>query len=351
MSSSPPPKPHAASAASLAARVRSGDDPELALLAARGLLPLPPEVLIPLQVELAGGDDRELAGQAALSLLALEPRVAASFLARRADADALAWFADKSDEPELLETILRRRDVPRSILVDLAPRLAPDLQEALVHRQDAIVEEPAIADALESNPLLTPYVRRRLGEYRQHLLPRVAPVEAPEHVADWDDDDEIGEAQLAAALEDARLHPEGGEEDPSTGLSEMQIRFLPIPVRMKLARGAPRALRAILIRDPNPLVAKEVLRGNTFADAEIERIAMNRSVDEEVLGAIGAVREWVSKYRIVVALVHNPRTPLSLSTKLVARLAVRDLRNLSRDRNVPEAVRSTAKRLYTIKRT
>jgi hypothetical protein len=130
----------------------------------------------------------------------------------------------------------------------------------------------------------------------------------------------------------------------------MQIRFLPVPVRMRLARGAPRALRAILIRDPNPVVAKEVLRGNTFADSEIERIAMNRGIDEEVLGLIGANREWVSKYRVVVALVHNPRTPLALSTKLVARLAVRDLRNLSRDRNVPEAVRSTAKRLYRIKR-
>jgi hypothetical protein len=33
----------------------------------------------------------------------------------------------------------------------------------------------------------------------------------------------------------------------------------------------------------------------------------------------------------------------------VARLSVKDLKNLARDRNVPDAVRSTADRLYKIK--
>jgi len=155
---------------------------------------------------------------------------------------------------------------------------------------------------------------------------------------------------VAAAIEQARDQPPEGERDDSTGLTEAQIRYLPVPVRMMLTRGAPRALRHILIRDPNPLIAKSVLRNNNFAEKEIEQIASNRNVDDEVLGAIATTREWVTKYRIAHALVHNPRTPLALAVKLVPRMSVRDLRMLSRDRNIADAVRSTARRLYTIKR-
>jgi len=48
-------------------------------------------------------------------------------------------------------------------------------------------------------------------------------------------------------------------------------------------------------------------------------------------------------------LVQNPRTPLQISMKLINRMSVRDLRDLSRDKNIADAVRSTALRLYRIK--
>ena len=48
-------------------------------------------------------------------------------------------------------------------------------------------------------------------------------------------------------------------------------------------------------------------------------------------------------------IAHGSRTPLPVSLRLVNRMAVRDLRELGRDKNVPDAVRSTALRLYRIK--
>lgn len=330
-------------------RVLSGEDPELSLLAARGLLPLAPEELIPLQVQLAEGDDPDLAGFAREGLEQLESRLLIPYLRHDAGAEVLTWFAEHGDDAEVLQTILRRRDVPRELLVELAPRLPPDLQEVLVHRQDAIVEEPAIADALESNPQLSAYARRRLAEYRQHLLPRH---DVPETVDEETaaDEEELDEEEMRRALDAAREQPAEGEEDPGTGLTESQIRFLPVAARLQLARGASRALRAILIRDPNPVVAKLTLKANRWTEQEIEHIASNRNMDDEVLGEIGRNREWVSKYRVVSALVRNPRTPVSVAVKLVPRLSVRDLRFLSRDHNVPDAVRSLGRRLYTIKR-
>jgi hypothetical protein len=357
-----PPEPSAPAGGGLADRVRAGDDPELRQLAAQGLLPLPPEELIPLQVELTRDAEAAVAAAARSALAALEPGVAAGFVARHAGPDELAFFAAESSQSGVIEAVLRRRDTPHRLLRDLAPRLSPELQEVLVRRQDALVEEPTIADALETNPQLAPDVRRRLGEYRRHLLRgaggrldearRDEPAPVPRYLPplpgapDEPDDDEV-----AAALAAAAAVPGGsGETDPVTGLTDTQIRSLPLPVRLRLARGAPRPLRAILIRDPSPLVAKTVLTDNTFTEQEIEQIASIRSLHEEVLAEIAHRRDWVSTYRVLYALVRNPRTPLAIGVRLVSRLSVRDLRLVSLDRNVSDAVRSTARRLYRIKR-
>ncbi|HVR11462.1 MAG TPA: hypothetical protein VMW75_25685, partial [Thermoanaerobaculia bacterium] len=160
---------------SLVQEVLSGGNRQLLELAAGGLLPLPPEQLLPLQVRLARGGDAEIRERAAASLRTMDPRVAAPFLASAAGPSELAFFAAEVNHPLILETILRRRDVPRQLLVDLARSLPGDLQELLLLRQDAIVEEPAILFALEDNRQITPYTQRRINEYREHLLPQKSP--------------------------------------------------------------------------------------------------------------------------------------------------------------------------------
>jgi len=335
---------------SLLDEVRSGN-PQLQRLAAEGLLPLPFEQLVPLQVFLAQGDDPELAERAARSLGALDPRLAASYLGGEADATVLSYFAAEQGNPVLLEAIMRRRDVPRSILVDLAPRLSADLQELLLLRQDAIVEEPAILDALSRNPQLSPYSQRRIGEYREHLLPRERPaVPSAPAPGDVEEEEEMDDAAFAAAVAAVRSAPVSGEVDEQSQLSEGQIRMLPLPARIKLTRGASRTLRNFLVRDPNARVALSVLANNAISEQEVEAIARNRSVVDEVLVYIANRREWAGKVTVQRALVGNPRTPIALALRIVPKLSVRDLRDLSRDRNVPDAVRTLALRLYRIKR-
>lgn len=333
------------SQASLLEQIRSGNR-QLQLLAAEGFLPLPFDELIPVQVDLALGADAEVAARARENLQKIDPRIAGPFLEFQAGERVVAFFADEAGQPALIETILRRRDVSRSILARLARRLPPDLQEMLLLRQDAIVEEPAILDALEENPEVSSYSQRRIAEYRQHLLPRQRRGTVPPAAGLVEEmDDETLEEMIA----NARTLPAAGEIDERTGLSEGQIRQLPVPARLKLARGAPRALRTILLRDSNPQVAVSVLVNNNPSDQEIEQAATNRSVNEEVLETIAKRREWVSRYAVAKALVQNPRTPLPTALRLVSKLAVRDLRDLSRDRNIADAVRSTALRLYRIK--
>jgi hypothetical protein len=330
--------------AALLGQIRSGNR-QFQLLAAEGVLPIPPEDLIPVQVDLAHGDDEEIAGLARQSLRSVDARLVRPFLETQAGPDALAFFAEESSHPLLLETIVRRRDVPRHVLVGLARRLPPDLQEVLLLRQDAIVEDPGILDALEENPQISSYTSRRIAEYREHLLPRQRSF-APFHF----DVDEMDDAALEAEIEAAREQPPVGEFEPErTKLTEGQIRGLSIPARLKLTRGAPRSLRNILMRDSNPQVAVSVITNNNLSEQEVEQTAGNRAVVEEVLAAIARRREWVNKYNVTRALVLNPRAPLAMTIRLVSKLSVRDLKNIGRDRNIPDALRSTALRLYRIK--
>ncbi len=295
-----------------------------------------------MQVDLAQGDDEEVADLARQSLRSVDARLVQPFLERQAGPEALTFFAEESSHPMLLEAILRRRDVPRHILARLARRLPPDLQEVLLLRQDAIVEEPAILEALEENPQLSSYTARRIAEYREHLLPRQRTIHPPV--------EEIDEEELQREIEIARQLPEAGEFEPErTQLTEGQIRGLPIPARLKLTRGAPRALRGILLRDSNTQVAVSVITNNSLSDQEVEQTANNRSVVEDVLVAIARKREWANKYNVIKALVHNPRTPLAISIRLVNKLSVRDLRDIGRNRNIPSSLRSTALRLYKFK--
>jgi hypothetical protein len=73
-------------------------------------------------------------------------------------------------------------------------------------------------------------------------------------------------------------------------------------------------------------------------------------VVEEVLTFIGRRREWAGKTSIQRALAQNPRTPVAMAVRIVPKLSVRDLRDLGRDKNIPDAVRTLALRLYRIKR-
>ncbi len=335
--------------ASLLDQILSGANRQLQVLAASGLVPLPPEELLPIQVALASSPDQEIAGKAQEALRTIEPRVATNFLTQHAGAQELAYFGIEVRHPTMLEAILRRRDVPLDLLMRMAPTLTPEAQEVLVLRQDAILEEPKILVALEGNPQLSSYTKRRIWEYREHLLPRdKVPPKKPDEIQA--EADSLTEEEVQEAIDEAGEKPSEGKPEETTGLTDAQIRSLSIPVRVKMARGANRQVRAILIHDTNSMVALSVINGNSLPDQEVEQIANSRSVISDVLAEIPKRREWIRKYTIAKALVKNPRTQLATSIGLVPRMTMRDLRDLARDKNIPDGVRSVARRLYMAKR-
>jgi hypothetical protein len=147
----------------------------------------------------------------------------------------------------------------------------------------------------------------------------------------------------ASGVDEAKADGEGdsdeNEEDDPQVLSS-----LPIVERMKLAMKGTRAQRAALIRDSNKLVSAAVLSSPKLTDTEVESFAKMANVSEEVLRAIAANRTWIKNYGVAAGLTRNPKTPPGISMQLVQRLNERDLKTLSMERNVPEAVRLAAKK-------
>jgi hypothetical protein len=137
---------------------------------------------------------------------------------------------------------------------------------------------------------------------------------------------------------------EGEVADDSRDSLIQKLASMGFTDRLKAAMKGSREMRAILIRDPNKMIAAAVLSSPKLNDSEIEGFSRMANVSEEVLRVIGANRAWTKSYAVVVGLTKNPKTPIGLSLNLMARLNDRDVGALAADRNVPEPLRQAARR-------
>jgi hypothetical protein len=134
-----------------------------------------------------------------------------------------------------------------------------------------------------------------------------------------------------------------GEED-EPGKTPM-LSAMSVPQRLKLAMKGSREQRAVLVRDPNRMIAAAVLSSPKLAETEVEAFARMANVSEDVLRTISMNRGWMRRLAVAAALVKNPKTPAAISLHLLPRMNQRDVKQLSIDRNVPESLRINAKKM------
>jgi hypothetical protein len=239
-------------------------------------------------------------GQDRLALLALMTSDSDGEVASRANATIAAIPVSA------LRLFLARDDVPEPLREWYAPHVAAEQPVASHVGQDS-----------------TP-VERRLAQ-------RDA---GADDEAAMDVDPMVVEAIAAAPEEDEDVH--------------RLLTSLPVPEKIKIATLGRREQRAVLIRDPNRIVATAVLGSPKLTETEIENFSRMQNVSDEVLRIIGTSRAWTKSYAVVAALVKNPRTPTAVSLPLVARLQERDVKGLTVNRNVPESVRLTARKFLQV---
>jgi hypothetical protein len=176
------------------------------------------------------------------------------------------------------------------------------------------------------------------GEMREFFAKRgVTPGDVPSQEADKP----IVNTQEGPDIAD----DEDDEKSAMQRLAEMNV-----PQKMARATKGTREERAILIRDPNKLIAIAVLSSPKLTDSEVESIAKMSSVSDEILRIISHNRNWMKSYVVVSALARNPKTPLAVSMNLLSRLSEKDLRTLSTNRNVPDVLRTTARKKIVLEK-
>lgn len=146
----------------------------------------------------------------------------------------------------------------------------------------------------------------------------------------------------------ASAEPDDVEENVGAGESTatllQKLQQMGVVERMKAAMRGSREMRAILIRDPNKMIAAAVLSSPKVSESEIESFAKMATISEDILRVIGSNRSWLKNYGVLSSLTRNPKTPIALSLTLMSRLNDRDMQSLSTDRNVPDPLRVAARR-------
>jgi hypothetical protein len=249
-----------------------------------------------------------------------------------------------------LVDFFRRGEVARDIRLlaargAFAPRALEQLAILLILLDDSDPEVStsarATVDALPHDPLAAFLARTDVpGDMRdwfaaRGVTPTPGTAASDEPLVDSD------------ATEPTSVAP-GGESGDEKGDDKAgtlaRLVGLTVMEKVKVAMRGTREERAILIRDPNRLVAAAVLSSPKLTENEVEGIARMANVSEEVLRVIGTNRAWVKSYSIAAGLARNPKTPVAISLHLLQRLTDRDAKLMATDRNIPEPVRLAARK-------
>jgi hypothetical protein len=337
-------------------RILGGEAPlAIRSAAARGALPLPRAVLTRLAIHLLQDPEEQIRGDAEASLASLGDSELREVLADESCApEVLAHFAERTIRDEgLAELVAFHKAVPDSALFVLGGKGNASIIELVLTNQERLLATPKLLDTLTVNPALRPDQRGRILDLLDRFLK-----DAPEKKQDDGTATEGADLEEAARLLDVDVGElfasseilDGEEfelaEDPEIRSAYRRILTLNTAQKAMLAMRGGREERLILVRDSNKVVALCVLRNPRMNDQEVEAMARMRNVSDEVLRTIGSHREWVKSYAVVSALVKNPKTPPGISTNFILRLNSFDLKNLIRDKNVPEIIRKMAKKTY-----
>src|ERR1044071_6314939 len=341
--------------------VLSGAAPQPArMAAARGLLPVPQDVLLELLVALRADSDEAVASAAEETLAVQDATTLLGVASAQETAPAvLSYLAERPGlAREVQESLALNSSTPDEAVAALARVTSEGAVLELVSlNQQRLIRAPGIIDAVLANSARTSEADRRVRETRREFFEKergarqVAEemrargmgaaaefVESAEsfdvegglslddawliaqhiEVSDVDVDDswlpserfedlldETFEQRQAAA--ERLVAGEGGASAaPERGSLLPRTMLMKVKDRMKLGMKGDREAPSVLIRDSNRVVARAVINNPRITDQEVEAIAAMRTVSDEVLRLIGMNRGWARQYPIIHNLPRNP---------------------------------------------
>jgi hypothetical protein len=324
-------------------------------MAARGALPLPPPQIASVLFVLAHDEDATIRERASASLAELPERILVPAIQGDIDPAILDHVARKQvDKTELLEKIALNPATSDATFCFLAGLPLARIVDIVATNQVRLLRCDQLLEALSENPVTSPATLDRVLEFLGIPVPdRTQPEAVPEAPPPK-------EGTGAPGLEQS--DPDSTEGLPEEGLAEFKdespeetekrsqslfgrIQGMSVMQKIKLARFGNGEARSILIRDRNKLVSGAAIRSPKLGDNEVLSFSKSRAVSDEILRIIGSSREWCKSKAIKLALVMNPKTPVSISMKFLGHLTDGELTNVMKSKDVAGPVSVQARRM------
>lgn len=226
----------------------------------------------------------------------------------------------RQDDTSVLVLLLDNPGLARQTLLTVASRCPVDVLSFLVDRFAPGGVE-GLREAIEANPAAEGHWLSRFDELS---VPTEDPVDTDED--DWDEEiDEEGQSVY------------------------QQIMTMGVAEKVKAALTGDKEWRKLLIRESNKLVSAAVLKNPRVSDGEVLAVVNNKSSNEELIRIVTMNREWMKNYAIKQGLVVHPRTPPALALRFMSILSERDLKALSKSRDVSQVIANSARRMLNAK--
>lgn len=335
--------------------------PPLRMMGAKGLVPATAPVdLATLLFMLSFDADETVRATAEKTAQELPEKIYG--VALRADdvkGEVLDWLADRlSGKEGALELILLNGVTLDATIARLAPNVSQRLSDIIrqnelrLLRDDTIIRQlclnlNALASTIDGacefcvrNGLTLLDVPQLVAAHKRifGVDPSTQPEEdtAEKIMADY-------AAELASDQTAPALEAETPEEEQKKLNMTQRIMKMSVSQKIKLATLGNKEARTLLLRDSNKLVCMAAATSPRITDGEILTLSMSRTVNADVLRYIYSAREYLKNYAIKISLVKNPKVPLPTALKFLYTLQEKDIKELSRDRNVPQTIQSQAK--------
>ena len=137
--------------------------------------------------------------------------------------------------------------------------------------------------------------------------------------------------------------PQAKPEEKSQTLYD-RIKGMSVSDKRQLGRHGGRAERLILMKDVIKDIHTLVIQNPRITLDEVRYMAAFPQTNAEVLVMISKSREWTQNPGILTALVRNPKTPATISVRILDRLPEAELRRLAKSNSAPRAVSEAARR-------
>jgi hypothetical protein len=272
--------------------------------------------------------------------------------------EVLDWLADRFlGRPAALELLLLNNATSDATVARLAPLVEQAQAEIIRQNELRLLRHDEIIRQLCRNPNVLASTLDGACEFCvrngltlldvPHLVEAHRRVHGVDPLARPEEDTAEKIMEDFAELRDEQtqpvLHAETVEEAQRKLTITQRILKMSVSEKIKLATLGNKEARSILLRDSNRLVCMAAVTSPRISDGEIITLAMSRTVSSDVLRHVYSTRGYLKIYAIKMALVKNPKVPLPTALKFLQTLQERDIKELCRDRNVPQTIQAQAK--------